>query len=161
MDRSFIKRDRVDHEARGEEMESWAEPLAPKELKEGKMKSVKTLIIEDSAIFRRLLKETLISRFPDMVISEAVDGAEGMESIKDSIPDLIFMDIRLPGESGLELTKKIKAQHPNVVVIILTGHDTPEYREAASQYQADYFLSKGLTTRKGILTLVRSIILKN
>jgi DNA-binding NarL/FixJ family response regulator len=68
------------------------------------------------------------------------------------------MDIKLPGESGLELTKKIKAKHPNIIIIILTSYDTPEYREAAEQAKADYFLAKGLSTKNGILGLVESIV---
>jgi len=117
-----------------------------------------TLIVEDSAFFRQLLKETLCSRFPSMDISEAADGEEALEKIKAHLPDLIFMDIKLPGESGLELTKKIKADSPQMVIIILTSYDLPEYREAASKYGANYFLSKGSTTKENILTLVKSIL---
>jgi len=47
------------------------------------------------------------------------------------------MDIRLPGENGLELTKKIRAIYPNITIFILTQYDMPEYREAASQYDAN------------------------
>jgi DNA-binding NarL/FixJ family response regulator len=68
------------------------------------------------------------------------------------------MDIKLPGENGLELTAKIKAIYPNITVIILTSYDTPEYREAAIQAKANHFLSKGSSTREGILTLVKSIL---
>jgi DNA-binding NarL/FixJ family response regulator len=75
-------------------------------------------------------------------------------------PDLIFVDIRLPGESGLEFTRKIKSTHPNIPVIILTSYDLPEYREAAREYQADHFLSKGTTTKENIWALVTSILSK-
>ncbi len=118
----------------------------------------KTLIVEDSAFYRQLLKEALHSRFPSMDIFEAVDGEEALEKIKTLLPDLIFMDIKLPGESGLELTQKIKTQYPNIFIIILTAYDIPEYREAAYQYNANYFLSKGSTSKEDILTLVDSIL---
>src|SRR3990170_6229558 len=118
---------------------------------------VRALIVEDSIFFRQLLKETLLSGFPSMEISEAGNGEEALRKIKTSPPELIFMDIKLPGESGLELTRKIKAQYPNSVVIILTSYDLPEYREAASQYQANYFLSKGSMTKEDILGLIKSI----
>ena len=118
----------------------------------------RTLIVEDSVIFRHLLRETLNSQFPKMQIYEAADGEEALHKIKMLPPDLIFMDINLPGESGIVLTKNIKAQYPNTIVIVLTSYDTPEYREAASQYNADYFLSKGSSTREGILALVKSIL---
>jgi len=118
----------------------------------------RTLIVEDSLFFRDLLKETLHSRFPSMVISEAANAEEALEELDTLLPDLIFMDIRLPGESGLELTKKIKTQYPDITIIILTSYDLPEYREAANKFQANYFLSKGSSTKESILTLVESIL---
>jgi YesN/AraC family two-component response regulator len=119
----------------------------------------RTLIVEDSAFYRQLLKEALNARFPSMEIFEATDGEGALKKIEAHPPDLVFMDIKLPGESGLDLTKKIKTQHPNIVVIILTAYDIPEYREAAFQYNANHFLSKGSATKEDILTLVNSILL--
>lgn len=118
----------------------------------------KTLVVEDSALYRKLLKETLLSRFPSMEIIEAEDGEEAMQKINGQPPDLIFMDIKLPGENGLELTAKIKAKYPDMVVIILTSYDTPEYREAADRAKANYFLSKGTSSKQTILSLVESIL---
>ncbi len=118
----------------------------------------RTLIVEDSTIFRKLLKETLHSRFPLMEIIEAADGAEAMEKILSHPPDLIFMDIKLPGESGLELTTKIKTKYPNVIIIILTSYDSPEYRDAAVQAKANFFLSKGSSSKENILSLVESAL---
>ncbi len=119
----------------------------------------KTLIVEDSALYRKLLKETLQSRFPSMEIVEAEDGEEAMKKMSVQFPpDLIFMDIKLPGENGLDLTWKIKAKYPDVIVIILTTYDTPEYREAAVRVKADHFLSKGTSSKEGILTLVESVL---
>lgn len=116
------------------------------------------LIVEDSSIYRILLKETLLSRFPSMEIIEATNGQQALQKISSTCPDFIFMDIKLPGESGLELTKKIKADCPQMIIIILTSYDLPEYREAASKYGANYFLSKGSTTKEDILGLVQSIL---
>ena len=118
----------------------------------------KILIVEDSTIFRTLLKETLQSRFPSVEILEAADGRDAMQKLAAHLPDVIFMDVKLPGESGLDLTAKIKAKHPNVIIIILTSYDTPEYREAAGKAQANYFLAKGSSSKESILTLVESIL---
>jgi CheY-like chemotaxis protein len=122
------------------------------------MTAFKVLIVEDSNHYRQLLKEILHSGFPKAEIVEAIDGEEALQKIKALLPQLVFMDIRLPGESGLEITRKIKTQYPDISVIILTSYDLPEYREAASQYQANYFLSKGSTTKENILKLVQSIL---
>ena len=120
----------------------------------------KVLIVEDSTFFRRLLKETLLSRYPKMDISEAPNAEDALKTVNGFTPDLIFVDIRLPGESGLDFTRRIKTTYPNIPVIILTSYDLPEYREAAKEYQADHFLSKGTTTKEDILALVRSILSK-
>jgi DNA-binding NarL/FixJ family response regulator len=120
---------------------------------------VKTLIVEDSAMFRQLFKETLCSEFPSMEVLEAASGEEAFQKIETFSPDLAFMDIELPGENGLKVTQKIKDLYPDITVVILTGYDWPEYREAACPY-AEHFLSKGSSTRKEILMLVESILSK-
>jgi DNA-binding NarL/FixJ family response regulator len=56
------------------------------------------------------------------------------------------------------LTEKIKKDHPEILVIILTGHDLPEYREAATRSRADYFLSKSATTMDQLSGLVKLIL---
>jgi DNA-binding NarL/FixJ family response regulator len=95
-----------------------------------------------------------------MDIIEAADGVEAFQKIDSHPPNLIFMDIRLPGENGLELTRRIKAGYPDVIVIILTSYDSPEYRKAANQYKADYFFSKDAIVNDGLFTLVKSILLE-
>jgi len=117
---------------------------------------LKVLVVEDSALFRQLFKDILHDRFPSVEIHEAVNGKEALREIETLRPNLVFMDIRLPGENGLELTQKVKAQYPDIVVIIMTDYDLPEYRQASSQY-ADYFFSKDSSTAESIFTAVESI----
>ena len=119
----------------------------------------KTMLVEDSSSFRKTIKYNLQDQFPSMDIIEAADGVEAFQKIDGHPPNLIFMDISLPGENGLELTRKIKADYPGVIIIILTSHDSPEYREAAARYKANYFFSKGAIATDEILKLVKSIIL--
>ena len=118
---------------------------------------LKTLIVEDSTTFRMTFKEALCRQFPFMVVEEVVDGAEALKNIKTQLPDLIFMDIRLPGESGLELTATIKASHPEIAIIILTAYDLPEYREAAYRGGADGFIPKSSLNLADIAALIESI----
>lgn len=117
---------------------------------------LKTLIVEDNATFRRSLKELLCTRFPSITIEEAVDGEEAIQKIDASVPDLIFMDIKLPGESGLHMTKRVKSKYPKMIIIILTYYDSPEHREAAFRCGADHFLPKG-TSIEEVVELVQSI----
>ncbi len=119
--------------------------------------SFRVLIVEDSTLFRQLLKEMLHDRFPSVEIYQAIDGEEALVQIEALRPQLIFMDFRLPGENGLELTKKVKARYPNIIVVILTSYDLPEYREASWRY-ADYFFAKDSSTMENIFTLVKSVL---
>ena len=118
--------------------------------------SLRVLIVEDNTLFRQLFKETLRNRFPSVEIYEAIDGEEALLQVETFRPNLIFMDIRLPGENGLELTRKIKTLYPTMIVIILTGYDLPAYREASSRY-ADHFFSKDSSVPENIFTLIESI----
>ncbi len=120
----------------------------------------KTMLVEDSTSFRQLVKDDLQDQFPSMDIIEAADGVEAFQKIDSHPPNLIFMDIQLPGENGLALTRKIKAGYPDIIIIILTSHDLPEYREAAIWNKADYFFSKGSRAADEIFKLVKSILLE-
>ncbi len=101
----------------------------------------KILIVDDSILFREVLRQALHSRLPALMISEAVDRKEALGMIPTLLPDLIFMDIRLPDGSGLELTRQIKDLFPDMKIVILTNYDEPEYRKAALHY-ADHYVSK-------------------
>jgi DNA-binding NarL/FixJ family response regulator len=117
----------------------------------------KALIVEDDPLFRQILKEILASRFPSISIKEATHGVEALRKLDMNRVDLVFMDIKLPGMNGLELTKKIKESYPGIPVIILTNHDTPEYRKAALECGADYFISKASSIEQEIARAVQSI----
>ena len=122
----------------------------------GKMNKLRTLIVEDNRVFRQTLRESLETSFPAIAIDEAVNGTEAVQRVNAFLPDLILMDIRLPGETGLGLTKKIKAIYPDVTIFILTSYDTPECREAASRYGADRFIAKDSLNRMRLEELIKS-----
>ena len=104
--------------------------------------NLKILIVEDSHSFRQVLKENLHSRFPSMEIFEAADGEKVLQIVEAESPNLVFMDIQLPGENGLSLTQKIKARYPHIIIVVITTYDIPEYREAAFRYGANRFFFK-------------------
>ena len=120
------------------------------------MKKFRILIVDDNGPFRQALKQSLQMSFPTVAIDEVADGGEVLRKVDAFLPNLIFMDIKLPGVNGLELTKKIKAAHPSIMIFILTSYDIPEYREAAFQYGADRFLAKASLNPMELEELVRS-----
>ena len=121
----------------------------------------KVLIVDPNDPFRQTLNSLLVSRFPAIVIEEAVHAEDALQKIKDFIPNLILTDIRLPGLSGQNLTEKIKDSYPNSIVVILTSFDSEEYRKAALQQGSNYFVSKDTSTAEKILALIESIMEKH
>lgn len=119
---------------------------------------IKIMIVEDHRTFREVLKECLRDESFTAVLEEADNGRAAMEKVGLFRPDLIFMDIRLPDISGLELTKTIKEKYPTTVVVILSSYDSAEYQKQAARYGAKLFLSKSETTRKDLLALVKSTL---
>jgi DNA-binding NarL/FixJ family response regulator len=122
----------------------------------GEPLKMKTLIVEDNANYRQILKDSLQTLFPSMVIHEATEGNEALERVVTFQPELIFMDIRLPGENGLQLTEKIKTRYPDTKVVILTSYDSLEYREAAIRCGANCFISKDSLSWQQIKNLIKS-----
>ena len=116
------------------------------------------LIVDDNEMFRRALKEILSAHLGSVDITEAGDGNGVRKRMETQLPDLIFMDVALPGENGLQLTEKIKAESPQIPIVILTNYDTPEYRDAATRAGADGFLSKRLSTPQAIVSAAKSFI---
>ncbi len=118
---------------------------------------LKILIVEDNHIFREAFKTRLNEHFPSMVVKEASNGQEVLQRVGETPPDLIFMDVRLPGANGLHLTRKIKKDLPRIHITILTDYDLPEYRQAAVEYGADRFFVKSSFKWDEVETLVKSI----
>jgi CheY-like chemotaxis protein len=121
------------------------------------IRAIKILIVEDNATFRQSLKESLRVVCPDIDIQEVEEGSKCLEMVDFFHPELIFMDIRLPGENGLALTKKVKAKYPEMGVIIMTSYDNPEYRDASLKFGASRFYSKDSLNLEEIRALLTSI----
>jgi two-component system response regulator YesN len=121
---------------------------------------VELLIVEDNERFRDMLRSSLQSSFPLVQVSTAPDAAAALQMIGLRRPDLVFVDIRMPGKSGIVLTREIKKQDNGIVIVVLTNMDTKEYREAAFANGADFFLSKESVRAKEIHELVEGVIAK-
>jgi DNA-binding NarL/FixJ family response regulator len=117
------------------------------------MKPVKQiLLVDDHELFRDTFKEIITEKFPHLVIEWARDGDEAHKKIAASRPDLILMDIALPGKNGLELTREIKESHGDIKIVILTGLGSG-YEKAAHKYGADGYLVKGISGLEEIFAL--------
>ena len=118
------------------------------------------LLVEDDHQFRKVLKQQLNEWFPSAAIEEASGGKEAMEKADLFCPQVVFMDVRLPDESGIETTRKIKAKYPSAHVAMMTSYDLPEYRQAATECGANHFFVKGSSDGREIKVLVQSLLKK-
>ena len=118
---------------------------------------LRVLIIEDNRIFREAFKTVLQDRLPSLVIEEAGNGEEAVQRINEAPPDLMFVDMRLGGMTGLALAQKIKNDFPHTRIAMLTGYDFPEYRRTARQYGVDRYFLKDSLDWKEIEEFVQSI----
>jgi len=100
------------------------------------------LLVDDNISFRQVLSDILYAYFPLIGIEEAGDWAEVQSKVDYLHPNIIFMDIQLPGVNGLELTKEIKQVYSDIVIVVLSTNDLPEYRQQAFRNGADCYISK-------------------
>ena len=88
---------------------------------------IRILLADDHAVLRAGLR-ALLSREPDMeVVGEAASGSEALKKVEELQPDVVLMDITMPGMEGLEATAQIRQKHPRVKVLILTMHEDRRY----------------------------------
>jgi CheY-like chemotaxis protein len=117
----------------------------------------RVLHVEDNPIYRMVFKDQFNQYFPTLIFDEATSGDEALEKIRAAPPQAIFMDLRLLGMNGLDLTQKIKKLFPNIHIAILTGYDSPEYRETAFQRGAERFFDKESLQWDELVAFVKSI----
>lgn len=116
------------------------------------------LIVEANEFFRESFIGVLRNHMPAVAVEETGNGDEAIARIDRNVPDIIFVDLRLPGKNGLELTREIKARHPEIKVGIMASHDLPEYRMFASNYGADYFLDRASLSGSQLIALVEDAL---
>lgn len=107
---------------------------------------IKVMIVEDHDLVRAGIK-ALLQNVPDVeVVAEAGDGYEALRKVEVFGPDLLLMDIALPGMNGLETTATAVQQFPEVKIIILSMHSNEEYVWQALNSGAKGYLLKNATT---------------
>ena len=112
------------------------------------MKKLRLLLVDDQAMFREGLRLILRQQTDFEIVGEAGDGLAAIESVRRTAPDVVLMDLRMPGLGGIETTRRIKGEAPSVKVIILTTFEEDAEVFSALRAGAAGFLLKDSPSEK-------------
>ena len=123
---------------------------------EQSIETINVVIVEDYKLTRVGLRST-INEFENIsVVGEAEDAIQGLEIIKKEHPQVVLMDLGLPGMNGIEATQKLKEMYPDINVIILTSHDREEEVLAALGSGASAYCLKDIDP-KTLSSVIRNV----
>jgi len=105
-------------------------------------KKLKVFIADDSGFIRDRLPDMLSELSGIEVVGQAEDGIQALNSIRILNPDVVILDIRMPGKNGIEVLQELKKEKPRRVVIMLTNYPYPQYRKKCLDLKADFFFDK-------------------
>ncbi len=100
------------------------------------------VLVDDSLLVRKRVAN-IISKIPGVkVIGEAGNSLEAIEVVRKTKPDVVILDIKMPGEIGLKVLRKLKDEFEDLKIIMLTNYPDSQYKAECLMHGAEYFLSK-------------------
>lgn len=117
------------------------------------MSKIKVLLVDDEEAYVKTMAERMQMR--DVGSRVALSGEEALALVDDEVPDVMVLDLRMPGINGMEVLERVKKAHPHVQVIILTGHGSDQEEKEARSLGAFDYLQKPADTRQ-LLQTIRS-----
>lgn len=103
---------------------------------------VRLLLVDDHAIMREGLKQLFAMMEGTEVVAEAADGLDAMARLRDGGIDVVVLDMTMPGLSGDDLVRRIRAHHPGVSIMVLSMHDEPQIAMRAIRAGAAGYVTK-------------------
>ena len=117
---------------------------------------IRVLLADDHAVVRTGLSLIINSQSDMHLVGEANDGLEAIQKTRELEPDVIVMDVSMPGLGGLEATRRIKRENPKAHILILTMYDNDQFFFQALQAMADGYVTKAAPEWE-LLTAIRSV----
>ena len=111
------------------------------------MDKIKVLVADDVRIMRSLLRSNLAT-FECEIVSEVDNGDDVAEQVRHHAPDIVFLDINMPGKNGLDVLQEIKSEFSDIFVAMISGHNTFDNIKRSMELGADGFVVKPYTAIK-------------
>jgi two-component system invasion response regulator UvrY len=92
--------------------------------------TVRVLTVDDQELFRRVAADVIAATPGFEVVGEATSGEEGLEAVERLAPQLVLMDIRMPGLDGIEVARRLTVSHPEAVVLLISIEDPADFPSA-------------------------------
>jgi len=112
------------------------------------MQPLRLLLVDDHALFREGLISLLSYQEDFTVVGEAEDAESALEQARSLQPDIVLMDIELPGENGVTATQRLKLEMPDITIVMLTVHDNSQTLFEAIKAGAQGYLVKNVRSRE-------------
>ena len=106
------------------------------------MQTIRVLLVDDNPAFLDIAARELVADGRVQIVGRAQSGEDALAQVQRTQPDLVLLDIALPRMNGLKVTRQLKAQPVAPRVVLVTIHDTPDYRAAGVTAGADGFIAK-------------------
>jgi DNA-binding response OmpR family regulator len=124
------------------------------EQKETEMKEMKVLLVDDEEEFVRSLSERMKMR--EVNSDVALSGEEALENMTEDLPDVMVLDLKMPGMDGMEVLRRAKEAYPGVQIIMLTGHGSEKDEKEARRLGVFEYLQKPVAIEKLMKTITEA-----
>jgi len=118
--------------------------------------SIRIVVADDHAIVREGLKQILGAQADFQVVAEASDGHEALKRVRELEFDVLLLDMSMPGKSGVELIKQVRAEKPKLRILVLTMHEEHQYAVRAIRAGASGYLTKEGASAQ-LVTAIRKV----
>ena len=103
---------------------------------------INLIVVDDQPEFCRLVRD-ILSTDPELnILAEALDGPTALELVEELKPDVVLLDVEMPGQHGLETASLLRTRFPSVMVVLMSAYPEREYREEALRTGARDFIPK-------------------
>jgi DNA-binding NarL/FixJ family response regulator len=123
-------------------------------------KQVNVLAVDDQSVFLRTAR-SLIAATPGFVqVGEATSGEEALELARDLRPDLVLVDVRMPGMDGIETARRLREDDPDVAVVLISLEEVPDLESAVERAGATGYIRKQDLSMRTLGALLNGEVLK-